>query len=88
MRIGVHYLGDGTCEFAVWAPLRTTVDLLILSSGSETVYPMKKDDRGYWHSTVDGVSEGTQYLYRLDVISNVLTQRHNSSLMVCMVRHR
>jgi len=66
MRIGVHYLGDGTCEFAVWAPLRTTVDLLILSSGSETVYPMKKDDRGYWHSTVDGVSEGTQYLYRLD----------------------
>jgi len=64
-RLGSVYLGDGCCRFLVWAPLVQRVDVHIVSPGELTV-PLKKDERGYHRSTVDGVVPGSLYFYRLD----------------------
>ncbi len=65
MPVGPHYSANGYCTFKVWAPFRNKVDLRILSP-KERVFPMKKDARGYWRVSVEEVSPGTTYLYRLD----------------------
>lgn len=56
--------GD-SCNFTVWAPLRNKVELLILNP-YERIIPMIRDDKGYWSATVNCVSAGTLYKYRLD----------------------
>lgn len=65
MRIGANYLGNGRCEFTVWAPLHRQVSVKLLSPGKGTI-PMFKDSKGYWKGAADGVLPGTRYLYRLD----------------------
>lgn len=65
MRIGAHHLGDGRCEFCVWAPFLRDVALKIVSP-EEYIIPMEKDRKGYWRVAVDRVFPGTLYLYRLD----------------------
>src|ERR1700744_4986509 len=35
-------------EFIVWPPSRSHVELILVSPMS-AVYPMQKDDAGYWH---------------------------------------
>ncbi len=65
MQVGPHYSALGNCTFKVWAPFRNKVDLRILSP-EERILPMKKDARGYWRISVEGVPPGTTYLYRLD----------------------
>lgn len=69
MRLGANYLGDGKCEFVVWAPLLRKVEIK-LQSPVERIIPMNRCGRGYWHNIVEGVSPGTLYLYRLN-------QEHN-----------
>jgi maltooligosyltrehalose trehalohydrolase len=54
---------DGaTTEFIVWAPLHDNVRLFI-ASPQEAVYPMQKDDMGYWRLTIP-VGHGTRYGFR------------------------
>lgn len=65
MNIGAYCKGPKECEFAVWAPFRNKVDLRIIGS-KERIYPMQKDDRGYWKAVVDAVGPLTQYSYILD----------------------
>ena len=64
MRPGAHYLGDGRCEFCVWAPFLDEVALRIVSP-EEYAIPMEKNRRGYWRVAVDRVFPGTCYFYRL-----------------------
>ncbi len=72
MKIGANYLGNGKCEFIVWAPFVKNVELKIASSAdaretlSSRYIPMKKDESGYWRVIAGGVFPGTLYLYRLD----------------------
>ena len=65
MKIGAHYLGDGKCEFSVWAPLLKRVELKIVSP-KELVVPMERGGGGYWRAVVNGVFPGALYVYRLE----------------------
>ncbi|MFH1258690.1 MAG: malto-oligosyltrehalose trehalohydrolase [Elusimicrobiota bacterium] len=64
-KIGADYLGDGKCEFTVWAPFLKGVALKIVSSGKRLV-PMERDEKGYWQVLAENVYPGTKYLYQLD----------------------
>jgi maltooligosyltrehalose trehalohydrolase len=65
MKIGANYLDNGTCEFIVWAPFKTKVELKIVSP-EEKIIPMQKDEWGYWKATVNDFSPDYLYFYRLD----------------------
>ncbi|MFW5664531.1 MAG: malto-oligosyltrehalose trehalohydrolase, partial [Coleofasciculus sp.] len=64
MKIGSNYLGNGQCEFRVWAPFRDSVAVHILSP-QDQVIPLQKDESGYWQETVKA-DPGTLYVYQLD----------------------
>src|SRR4051812_13852621 len=49
-------------EFAVWAPERTTVGL-VLDGGTRE---MTQGDGGWWHATVPEAGPGTDYAFSLD----------------------
>jgi len=65
MKIGAQYLGNGRCEFILWAPFLKSVSVKIVSP-MERIIPMGKDESGYWKIKVDDVFHGTLYLYRLE----------------------
>jgi len=65
MQVGAHYLGEGRCRFAVWAPFMEKVSVHVVAPADRLIR-MEKDDRGYWEVTTSGVFPGTQYFYRLD----------------------
>src|SRR5512140_1373048 len=65
MRPGVDLAADGTCRFTVWAPQREKMELKIVHP-REATFPMEKDERGYWNSTLKGISPDTQYFFRID----------------------
>ncbi len=65
MKIGAHYLGDGNCEFVVWAPFRQKVELKVISPPERTV-PMNRDKLGYWQTVLKDVYPDTLYSFRLD----------------------
>ena len=56
---------DRTCSFRVWAPSCRTVEVKV-AGPPERLFPMKKDDQGYWEATVPDVGPGARYWYRLD----------------------
>ncbi|HSN85867.1 MAG TPA: malto-oligosyltrehalose trehalohydrolase [Thermoanaerobaculia bacterium] len=61
--LGATYLGDGRCEFRVWAPFVQQVEIEFLK---DRRVPMTLGDMGYHEATVEGVEPGSLYLYRLD----------------------
>jgi maltooligosyltrehalose trehalohydrolase len=65
MKIGADYLGNGRCEFTVWAPLLKKVQLRLIAP-QERLVSMGKDKCGYWHTSAENVEPGNQYLYRLN----------------------
>lgn len=65
MMVGARYQDSGACEFVVWAPLATTVDLEIVAPQHRTI-PMNVQERGYWHTAIDGLSPDTQYRFLLN----------------------
>ncbi|HBB30394.1 MAG TPA: malto-oligosyltrehalose trehalohydrolase [Cyanobacteria bacterium UBA8803] len=65
MKIGSRYLGDGKCEFRVWAPQRQSIAVHIVSPQDRSI-PLEKDEWGYWQVTVSGIEPGTLYFYQLD----------------------
>lgn len=65
MKVGTNFIDNNECEFVVWAPLLDKVELKIVSP-EEKIVSMDKDKMGYWKTSVEDVSPGTLYLYRLD----------------------
>jgi maltooligosyltrehalose trehalohydrolase len=65
MKIGSNYLGEGRCEFVVWAPFLNKVDLKIVST-EKRIFSLRKNKKGYWETVVEGVFPGTLYFYSLD----------------------
>lgn len=63
--LGATYLGDGRCQFCVWAPRAAHVDLHIVEPAARLV-PMERQERGYYQVLVENVQPGTRYFYRLD----------------------
>lgn len=61
MRIGAHYLGNGRCEFTVWAPLVKKMELEAISLQRKIV-PMEQNGRGYWKVVDDDLFPGIRYL--------------------------
>ncbi|MEQ8969916.1 MAG: malto-oligosyltrehalose trehalohydrolase [Coleofasciculus sp. C1-SOL-03] len=64
MKIGSNYLGNGQCEFRVWAPFRDSVAVHIVSPHDQVI-PLQQDESGYWQETVNA-DPGTLYVYQLD----------------------
>ncbi|HYE74487.1 MAG TPA: alpha-amylase family glycosyl hydrolase, partial [Blastocatellia bacterium] len=64
MNIGARYNNHGEVEFAVWAPLKKEVAVII--QPEDRIYEMKCDGQGYWRTTIGGLTEKTDYLYLLD----------------------
>ncbi len=59
-------MGDGLCEFAVWAPLLNNVSLKIVLP-HERLVPMERDREGYWRATINEISPSSSlYMYRLE----------------------
>jgi maltooligosyltrehalose trehalohydrolase len=65
MKIGANYLGNGICEFAVWAPAKAKVELQFVLPQAMR-FPLQKDETGYWKTTVKDFLPGPFYLFRLD----------------------
>lgn len=72
MKLGSHYLGNGQCQFTVWAPQRQAIAVRLLTSSNtptpsphDRLIPIHQDDRGYWQVTT-AAQPGTLYCYQLD----------------------
>lgn len=67
--IGTSRLPNGQCEFTLWAPLLTSVNLQLWPSAASTMarsLPMQKRDRGYWQLIVEDAPPGTLYAYQIN----------------------
>lgn len=64
MKVGSNYLGEGRCEFTVWAPSHKKVSVQIVAPENRLL-PMEKDEKGYFKVTGEGVEPGTLYLYKI-----------------------
>lgn len=62
-RIGATYLGEGNCDFIVWAPLKKSMQLHLVHP-VDTVLSMQKDAEGYFHYSVESLYPGAQYFFR------------------------
>lgn len=65
MKIGADYLGDGKCEFVVWAPIPNEVALRITEPQPQLL-SMKKDDLGYWRISAENLSPQSRYFFQLN----------------------
>ncbi len=65
MKIGANYLGEGRCEFVVWAPQVKDMAIHMIRP-DESIIPMTKLTQGYWHLLAEEIMPGTDYFYQLD----------------------
>ncbi len=64
-RLGATYLGNGRCQFLVWAPLLNKVEVH-LTALDERFIALEKDGKGYHHAVAENVTPGSLYFYRLN----------------------
>ncbi|MFC1967879.1 malto-oligosyltrehalose trehalohydrolase [Chloroflexota bacterium] len=64
-RLGATYLGNGRCQFIVWAPIIQKVEVHIVSP-KELIVPLARGDQGYHQAIVEGAEPGCLYFYRFD----------------------
>jgi maltooligosyltrehalose trehalohydrolase len=64
VKIGSNYLGNGRCEFTVWAPSHEEVSVHIVSP-SDRLLPMQKDEWGYFKVLAENMEPGTLYFYKI-----------------------
>ncbi len=63
--LGARYLGQGRCEFLVWAPSSGRVELRITAPRAK-LRPLTTDGSGYHWTALEDARPGTEYFYRLD----------------------
>ncbi len=61
--LGACYLGNGRCQFLVWAP--NADSRVLLQRDGKDALPMIPEARGYYRLLLDDVSPGTRYRYTL-----------------------
>ncbi len=59
--LGATYLGNGRCEFVVWAPFAAEVKVRLLHTEEEFLFPLTSASCGYHQATVEGVLPGDRY---------------------------
>ena len=64
-KLGATYLGDGRCQFVVWAPFAHKPEVHIVTP-LERMVPLERDERGYYQACIESVEPGSRYLYCLD----------------------
>jgi maltooligosyltrehalose trehalohydrolase len=64
MKLGSNYLGNGRCEFTVWAPAHEEVTVQIVSPTPRS-FPMQKDEWGHFKAIAEDIKPGTLYFYKL-----------------------
>jgi len=64
IRLGATYLGEGRCQFCVWAPLLRRVEVHIVSP-RERIVPLNEEG-GYYGGVIEKINPGSLYFYRLD----------------------
>ncbi|MFW6360090.1 MAG: malto-oligosyltrehalose trehalohydrolase [Chroococcales cyanobacterium] len=69
MQVGSHYLGNGVCEFTVWAPMLKEVAVHIVAP-EERFLPMQKQEKGYWKAKAHDIEPGTRYFYHLEGVAD------------------
>lgn len=62
--IGARYLGQGRCEFVVWAPEAEKLDMVIV--GQPHRHALTKDAEGYFSVELSDVAPGTRYWFSFD----------------------
>lgn len=62
VEIGAAFQEDGRCQFTLWGPELDSVELQVVSPQPQH-YPLLKDNRGWWSTTVEDIAEGYQYRY-------------------------
>jgi maltooligosyltrehalose trehalohydrolase len=65
VRVGAYYLGNGECEFTVWAPTLNQVALQLLSPQKRLI-PLAQDSDGYWQVCAQDIYPGALYQYVLN----------------------
>jgi maltooligosyltrehalose trehalohydrolase len=65
INLGATYLGEGRCRFLVWAPYAEELEVHLVSP-REALFPLVKDERGYFSGEIEGVEPGCLYVYRLN----------------------
>jgi len=63
--LGATYLGNGRCQFMVWAPIIQKVEVHMVSP-EELIVPLVRGAQGYHQGIIEGVEPGCLYFYRLD----------------------
>ncbi len=64
-RLGATRTADGHCEFLVWAPAVSRVEVRILGD-VERIVRLIPESQGYHQGAVDGVEPNALYTYRLE----------------------
>jgi len=65
VKVGCKYTKENVFRFTLWAPFLSRVDLKVVKP-REGVFPMERDDSGYWRAEVEGLEAGADYLLILD----------------------
>jgi maltooligosyltrehalose trehalohydrolase len=67
--LGATYLGEDRTGFRLWAPIAPRVDIVLQGKNERRVL-LDREDGGYWHAVIDGVSPGARYFF--DLGNNIL----------------
>ncbi len=62
--LGCTFLGNNRCEFLVWAPRASKVEIHLLGP-EEKVAPMQPQERGYHYALLGDVEPGSLYFFRM-----------------------
>lgn len=65
IELGGYWSGDRRCQFRVWAPRVSRVELRVVGA-KEQIRALESSGGGYFHLQADNISPETLYLYRLD----------------------
>jgi len=65
MALGATVTADGV-RFAVWAPDRRSVSVVLSTGDASEEVPLRRDEDGVWRGEIAGIGAGTRYRYRVD----------------------
>jgi maltooligosyltrehalose trehalohydrolase len=67
-RFGVSLRPDGRCEWRIWAPRATLVDLVLFDQNqrASASHAMRRQRHGFFACEVDGIDVGQRYAFRLN----------------------
>jgi maltooligosyltrehalose trehalohydrolase len=64
-RLGATWTNDGYCEFLVWAPAASRVEVKLLGE-PERIVRLIPEAHGYHQGAIEDVPQDARYFYRLD----------------------